>query len=484
MPPTKDKPIITIGIPCYQGVAGETLGDYMRFAYYLGRRYQEYDFFLAIKTKSEQFRARNSIVEAAIQVNSQYLLMLDDDHLIDTDDTIGPSDKYDFLHILLGHMKGNPKTGIIGCLYFTRGGQCRPVLMLMGEDGKTYWIRDEQIEYKLQEVEVQGGGIMLMDMKIFDDIPYPWFEPELEFGTDFQIASKAKKYGWKILSDTSIEIGHIMSRKDVLTSKSRHRIWAENLDKQRIDNAEESQYLATNALAFYREDAEEYLGITTDEMVELAEKYNENIRTNFPKYENKDDYYRSLGKEQLARQVMFHHTPAAVNQLFIILSMVQEDSRKYGLEYGCGSAPVGFELALKGHCMDLVDLDGTAAYEFTKWRTKKRGLEKRIKFEMKGPYDFALFLDALEHFQNWKEILARVVDSLKTNGCIITNYFYNMDENNGEHINMNKREIWDELVRLGIYPLNNIVWIKRDLSEIGKKPIPEKMEEIQQCSPS
>ncbi len=203
MPPTIDKPIITIGIPCYQGAGAETLCDYMRFAYYLGRRYQEYDFFLAIKSKSEQFRARNNIVEAAIQVGSRYLLMIDDDHLIDTDDTVGPSEKYDFLHVLLAHMKGNPKTGIIGCLYYTRGGDCRPVLMLMGENGKHYWIRDEQIDYKLQEVAVQGGGIMLMDMRIFDDIPSPWFEPELEFGTDFQISMKAKKYGWKILSPIS-----------------------------------------------------------------------------------------------------------------------------------------------------------------------------------------------------------------------------------------------------------------------------------------
>ncbi len=481
MPPI-DKPIITIGIPCYQGVGAETLCDYMRFAYYLGRRYQEYDFFLAIKSKSEQFRARNNIVEAAIQVGSRYLLMLDDDHMIDTEDTVGPTEKYDFLHILLAHMKGNPKTGIIGCLYYTRGGDCRPVIMLMGENGKHYWIRDEQIEYKLQEVSVQGGGIMLMDMRIFDDIPSPWFEPELEFGTDFQISIKANKYGWKILSDTSIEIGHVMSRRDVLTSKTRHRIWGETIEHHRTDNNPESKYLASNSLAFYREDAEEYLGMTIDEMVKVADEYQENI-AEFPAYENKDEYYKSRGNGQLARQVLFHHSDAMVQQLYTVLSLVQSEHKGYGLEYGCGSSPVGFEIAMQGHQMDLVDIDGTAAYEFTKWRTKKRGLEKRIAFEMKGPYDFVLFLDAIEHFQDWKSILKNAVDRIKTNGCIITNYFFNKDYNNKEHINMDKRAVWDELVRLGVYPLNNIVWIKRDLSEIGKKPEPTKIEERQQCSP-
>ena len=39
---------ITIGIPCYRDVPGETLEDYMRFAYYLGRRYTEYDFYLVV----------------------------------------------------------------------------------------------------------------------------------------------------------------------------------------------------------------------------------------------------------------------------------------------------------------------------------------------------------------------------------------------------------------------------------------------------
>ena len=42
---------VCIGIPCFAGVSGETLEDYMRFAYHLGRRYQEFDFFMSIITK-------------------------------------------------------------------------------------------------------------------------------------------------------------------------------------------------------------------------------------------------------------------------------------------------------------------------------------------------------------------------------------------------------------------------------------------------
>ena len=61
---------IMIGIPCFGSAPAETLEDYMRFAYHLGRRYREYDFFLSVIPKQEQFRARNAIVKASIEINA------------------------------------------------------------------------------------------------------------------------------------------------------------------------------------------------------------------------------------------------------------------------------------------------------------------------------------------------------------------------------------------------------------------------------
>jgi len=59
------KPIICIGIVAYDGLDHQVSEDYMRLMYHLGRRHPEYDFQLAIKGKSEQFRARNAITKAA-----------------------------------------------------------------------------------------------------------------------------------------------------------------------------------------------------------------------------------------------------------------------------------------------------------------------------------------------------------------------------------------------------------------------------------
>ena len=42
----------------------------------------DYDFELGIKTKSEQFRARNAIVEGAIGRGCDWILMIDDDMII------------------------------------------------------------------------------------------------------------------------------------------------------------------------------------------------------------------------------------------------------------------------------------------------------------------------------------------------------------------------------------------------------------------
>ena len=222
---------ITIGIPCFNSAPANTLDDYMRFAYYLGRRYPEWDFFLATKDKFEQFRARNAIVTAALQVDSKYLLMLDDDHVIDWESEnimrFEAVSRYEFLRTLIGHMEADPKLGIVGALYYHRGGDCRPVIMKEGEDGCFYWIRDDEVVNGLQEVAVTGGGCMLMRCDALLKMQEPIFEPEFQYGTDVQVCKKMLEIGYKVACDTSIELGHVKSTREVITSKNRIRAWAD-----------------------------------------------------------------------------------------------------------------------------------------------------------------------------------------------------------------------------------------------------------------
>jgi hypothetical protein len=202
-------------------------------------------------------------------------------------------------------------------------------------------------------------------------------------------------------------------------------------------------------------------------MVELAMEYNEKIDRDFPGSWADEDtlvaYYRSRGVHQVARQLFFHGTEIGHGNDNTILSLFKAGDRMYGLDYCCGTSLVGFELALRGHQVDFVDIDGAPGYEFLKWRAKKRDIEHRCGWEIKGPYQFILLLDALEHLVDPVSKLKELAGHLVNDGVIVTNYFYLDDHYNAEHISMDRDAAKQALLDCGIFPLNSVVWIKRDL---------------------
>lgn len=446
-------PKIVIGIPCYDGVSSETLEDYMRLSYYLGRRYPEYEFFLSIKSKSEQFRARNAIVEASFQVGADYILMMDDDMVIDWHGIQGPSESYDFLHKLLKHLDEQPSAGIVGVLYYQRGGECRPVLMKQGKDGAFHWLRDDEIKKGIQEVAVAGGGCFLAPISMYEKVEQPWFEPELQLGTDIQICKKAKEAGFKIYADTSIELGHVKSSREIITSKNRSRVYSEHCQREGINR----DWSRNSAMMLYKMDVEEYTGLSQSELIKTAKTYDENMSG--INYTELVDYYKARGLPQLARQYCFHQADFMIEQMETIHNMIDTNIDGYGLDFGCGSAPVGFELALRGHRVDFHDINGAFAYEFTKWRSSKRNIKSG--FEIVGPYDYVLCLDSIEHIKDWKGALNLIVSVMKKDGVLITNYFFNNDYENPEHVSMDKDAVREHLVKLGVYPINDLVWVKK-----------------------
>lgn len=460
---------ICIGIPSFSAFPPETEEDYMRLMYHLGRRATDFDFYLAIKRKSEQFRARNAIVEAALQIGCDYIWMLDDDHVFDWRKTQCAGPSYEIPLCLVQHLDNNPEIGIVGALYWQRGAQCLPVVMKEGKDGGLYWLRDDELCSGLQEVAVTGGGCMMIRASIFDRIKSPWFEPEFDMGTDVQICTKARIANYKVCCDTSLTIGHVTNEPLVITKENRTTVMTDNARKYaKIQEGMDANWQSASAIQLYRQDAEEYLGTKFDDMCAIANRYN---IEDFEKYRNDlPEYYRRRGKSQLARQVLFHHQDWMVEQYGFFLSMFNTEAHGYGIDYCCGSAPIGFELAMRGHKIDFVDIDGTAAYEFTKWRAKKRQIEHRCGWRVSdGPYDYALFMDAIEHLEDWEGVLATVIDRLKPNGGIVTNYFRNIDFKNPEHISMDHSAVRMFLTKKGVYPLNELLWVKKDLGFMDKE---------------
>lgn len=452
--------LITVGIPCYTNPPPEVLDDYMRFAFYLGRRYLEHDFFLAIKSKTEQFRARNAIVRAAQQVGSNYLLMLDDDHIIDIEHTTHPAPGYEFLRKLLSYEKD-----IVGALYYQRGNECLPVAMKEVAPGRYEFLKDHELTGGLQKVDVVGGGCMLINMRVFDFLEDPYFRPELDIGTDMQVCENARKAGFEVWLDSSIEIGHLANTRQVVTSRNRHMVYAQTQEDSYDDPLAAAWYLQA-PLNEYMLDACEWLGVEMEELFNTAGGYNEKHFHRWPEYEDKRDYYLSLDKDQLCRQVGYHYTNSFAREMMEFTLKMLYGKRMRVLDFACGSAPVGFELARQGCDVTFVDIDGCSGFEFLKWRLGRHRLpvscvDSGVFDPAPESYDCILFMDAIEHFENWTSVVDMAGHCLKDEGAVITNYFMlGSHEENLEHCSMDKEAVMQRFVDNKIYPLNQGVLIK------------------------
>ena len=453
---------ICIGIPCYSTVAAETLEDYMRFSYMLGRRYQDYDFFLCIKSKSEQFRARNVIVESAISIAADYLLMLDDDHIIDTTEYPGDpktgSEPYNFLHKLLDH-----DVDIVGPVYYQRGGDAKPVVMDEDEQGNPFFISDSDMGVKLEERAVQGGGCMLINMRIFDKIDSPWFEPEFQWGTDIQVCKKARAAGFKVWNDPTIEIGHVKNERTIVTGKNKNqfRKGAGSIGATQS----EIDWKTDSILHKLKYDAAEYLNIQEKDINVKFESIKQNYGIHSLGLEKKyglgtPEYYAHMGPEQLVRQVLFHHNPACKATMAAIIHEIKPQ-KLIGMDFGCGSAPVGFELAKRGK-VHFIDQDGATGYEFLKWRCEKYGIET-ARFDWPEPetVNYCICLDSLEHLRNWKEIIKRIIYCLMPGGNLMTNFMRIEDNENLEHVFMDKPAFMAFMVEQEMIVKTDCVFIKR-----------------------
>lgn len=458
--------IITIGTICYNGVTPEVYEDHCRFWYYLGKRYPEHQFFMAMRSKMEQFRARNAIVQAAQQVESDYLLMLDDDMIIGTMNTNQPDHNYEFLRRMLAH-----EVDICGALYYQRGGDCKPVAMKEDPNGDGYmFLSDHEVKGELQEVAVAGGGCILIDMKVFDKLLEPHFAPEFEYGTDIQICTKAAAAGFGVYLDSSIELGHQGSEQPIITSRNRHRFYADSREKQ--GKAQIPNWYADGTLSEYMKAAQEYTGYDIDELSRRAERYCEK---HFPRFDLNDtnSYYVGIGKDQICRQVLYHHGDYARGFMEFVFKVLAGHPSLEILDFACGTAPIGFKLAQQGHKMTFCDLEGAAGFEFVKWRAKSVGLNSGAQFvdsrellrateENHPQYDVILLSDALEHFEDWRKIVDFLALVMKRQGAIITNFFEIADnKDNIEHVSMDHDAVADYMVEKGFCPTNPMVWVSR-----------------------
>lgn len=452
------KPVICLGVPCYREVAPEILEDWMRLAYHCGRRLPQYEFVLAIKTKSEQFRARNAIVEAARQVNADWLLMLDDDMVINPDITTGPSDAYGFIERLIAHDKD-----ICGALYYQRGGHCSAVLMAKIPDAKGYrFLRDDELTGGLQRVDVAGGGCLLIKMRVFDKLNHPYFAPEHEFGTDIQLCRQATAAGFEVWADTSIELGHLKNERVIVTSRNRHQFQITDT----LSGEVKQQFVGSDVFERVIDDAAEWTGFPhIAAMADVAFAFMQK-RKETPVSDA--EWYRLFPKERVARQAWFNHTPAKRQMTEFILATVNDAKPLRILDFGCGIGITAFALAQRGHQVTACDIGGGGTLEFLKWRTKQHGVPMTFHDSQGGiphlggaQFDVIVAMDSIEHVEAWERLVDELSAHLVPGGVLFANNAILEDASHPEHYLWDPKAFLMACAKADLQPMNQITYMKR-----------------------
>lgn len=146
--------------------------------------------------------ARNAACYSALQRNAEWLFFLDDDVAV-------PPDAF---HRLASH-----KQPIVSGLYYRRNSPIAPVALRDTPQGPVF--ATDIVAPSLSEVDLIGGGCLLIHNSVLRTIPHPWFEwlvdrTELSAvercSEDFAFCRKARRnYGFKIYIDTSVQCRHI-----------------------------------------------------------------------------------------------------------------------------------------------------------------------------------------------------------------------------------------------------------------------------------
>ena len=441
---------VYIAIPSFGDPPVETWETYLAFAYELGRRNQEYDFFLKVIYRKEQFRARNNLITNAMVNNMDYILFLDSDMYV----------RPDIFAKLVAHDKP-----ITGCLYWQRGGAYEPVLMKENtkSDGSlTYdYIRD--FPRGLIEVDAIGGGCMLIKMEVLDRLPQPWFWIDGLLGTDLQLCRNAKKLGFKVYCDTSIEIGHVGDRVVItertipmgLLALSRERarltedlISAYSLTPEQLDHMMLTAMESRGGVGEIKE------GCTFKEYVDAYNLGGDMMAFNLAgwnmNYNSTEDYVMSFFRFKLTDKI---------------------------LDYGSGTGFLSLPLAERGHSVTALDIP-TQAQVFLKRRADKRSIYMRHVtltdwlWNTNEKFNVILMVSVINHLPNALDALRWCKDHLEDGGFLIMDSYQDQSKiKEKQHLcTFNPHTIGLELRNMGLVQSDESPYLfrKEQINGMGK----------------
>jgi len=202
---------VVVGVPLMGGTPAASYHDRLLMFKYLGHQEEQgwwekrdphYSFTLNVTGDILVQYAREQFAKSVVDLDADYLLMIDDDMLAPPD--------------LFYRLAANDKD-ICAALAFTRNPDHRPVIydVIEGFDPMTkkdYRIQKFAMNYPkdtLVECDAVGFGAVLIKRKVIDAIATPRFMGLEGCGEDITFCWKAKKAGFEVWMDTRIKLGHL-----------------------------------------------------------------------------------------------------------------------------------------------------------------------------------------------------------------------------------------------------------------------------------
>ena len=374
----------------------------------------------------------------ALAADFDYLLMLDDDHIVPVD----------LVERLIEHMETRPEFGVIGALYYQRGGQYEPVVMKrMRPDVKDDWtfrfyqIHEDVITNPgLHEVDIIGGGCMFFRTEVFTKLMPPYFVPEIDAGTDIQICCRLRDMGVRIAIDTSIELGHLRNEKEVVTSRTigglAHKM--ASINKQ------------------LHQDTLDYLGMQKDELERAmlfavegsarADKWKQSVGDS-QEWEDIQKYYQDHGDWHIVNLLywnMSRSDPMKEMAIRLLDGKVNKGDRV--LDWGPGIGHMTIPFLEYGCKVDTVEVRGAPTENFLRWRSDHHeltgwtplisGVDGLPWGQLEsGPYKCALMISVIEHLPNPYEAIQWITDRMEPGGYLLCDYIQGNDhETDPQHL--------------------------------------------------
>jgi GT2 family glycosyltransferase len=145
----------------------------------------------------------NNLVKDAKEVGATHLLNIDCDMIF-------PPDAAEKL------LKADKD--IVGVNYRQRGNHldqdtAYSTVKFPGEKGEYRMVLQEDFPKELFECAAVGLGLTLINMKVFDKLPFPWFHTtenkDIHSTEDIVFCREAREKGFKVWCDPTIRMGHI-----------------------------------------------------------------------------------------------------------------------------------------------------------------------------------------------------------------------------------------------------------------------------------